>query len=96
MSEAVVKTLILIYNVSTPRDTADAAALCQQKIRPGAHHHPLCFALQFGEWHNILSRARKEKNSDTDTGEDIATKEVECSKKAFFEVKEFCCTALEK
>lgn len=56
---------------------ADAVALSEREMRPGAHGHLFCFALEFLKWYKTMSRARREEYSDSDGGQDIATKENE-------------------
>lgn len=75
------------YNFLTFEGTADAVAFGKQVMGQGAYGHLFRSVLQLGRWAKMLSKARKEEESDSDGRADIATKKGGGKKKAVCEVQ---------
>lgn len=75
------------YDLLKSEDIAEVVELCARKMRPKGHDHLFCSALQFNQWHRVLSRAIKDDGTESEEIEGGPTKEGEQKKKAVFDVE---------
>lgn len=88
------------YNVRSSREDFDShwdvlaleaktetVALSKRLMRPEAHGHLFCAALQLGQRYRMLSKASEEKDSESDGDEHIEIKEAYAKKNAVFIVE---------
>lgn len=80
------KSINFHYEVLTVETMPDAVAFGKRVMESSAQGHLFCSAIQFGQCYEMLSRAIREYNSDSDGSDGIANEDGEGKKKAALEV----------